>query len=115
MSVPPAESSSSYAAEPGVTASEDKCRLQISGLPQRLSMPAPRWNGCSLTGYFRQENSKLPPIDNTANRVVFVGDSMTGQWFLGRSFPGRPYVNRAIDWADNGPNAIAIQERCGST
>ena len=76
-------------------------------------MPEPRWNGCSLTGYFRQENSKLPPIDNTVNRVVFVGDSMTEQWFLGRSFPGRPYVNRAIGWADNGSNAIAIQERCG--
>jgi len=81
MSVPPAESSSSYAA-PGVTASEDKCRLQISGLPQSLSMPAPRWERLLPDRLFRQENSKLPPIDNTANRAVFVGDSMTGQWFL---------------------------------
>lgn len=41
-------------------------------------------------------NAALPPPKAGEARVVFLGDSITDRWDLGRDFPGRPYVNRGI-------------------
>lgn len=38
----------------------------------------------------------LPPPKPGEKRVVFIGDSITDLWDLGRFFPGRTYVNRGI-------------------
>ncbi|WP_454887131.1 GDSL-type esterase/lipase family protein [Sphingomonas oryzagri] len=38
----------------------------------------------------------LPPAGAQDRRVVFLGDSITDRWELGRFFPGKPYVNRGI-------------------
>ena len=38
----------------------------------------------------------LPPPRAHEKRVVFIGDSITDLWELGRFFPGKPYVNRGI-------------------
>jgi len=38
----------------------------------------------------------LPPPRPGEKRVVFLGDSITDLWDLGRYFPGRPYINRGI-------------------
>lgn len=47
---------------------------------------------------YRQENSQLAIPDGTADRVVFMGDSITDAWGRTRGvfFPGKPYVNRGI-------------------
>jgi len=41
-------------------------------------------------------NAALPAPRPGEKRVVFVGDSITDLWELGRFFPGKPYVNRGI-------------------
>jgi len=41
-------------------------------------------------------NAALPPPRPGEKRVVFLGDSITDLWELGRFFPGKPYVNRGI-------------------
>lgn len=46
--------------------------------------------------HFRAANRKLGPPADGADRVVFLGDSITQGWKLQRSFPGKPYVNRGI-------------------
>ena len=38
----------------------------------------------------------LPPPKPGENRVVFLGDSITDLWDLGKFFPGKPYINRGI-------------------
>ena len=38
----------------------------------------------------------LPPPRRHERRVVFIGDSITDLWDLGRYFPHRPYINRGI-------------------
>jgi len=38
----------------------------------------------------------LPPPRPHEQRVVFIGDSITDLWELGRYFPRKPYVNRGI-------------------
>lgn len=43
---------------------------------------------------FRKANGKLKFIP----KVVFIGDSITANWNLETSFPGRAYVNRGIAW-----------------
>jgi acyl-CoA thioesterase-1 len=48
-----------------------------------------------LTRY-RDENSKLPVLQKSEARVVFLGDSITEFWKLSDSFPGKPYINRGI-------------------
>lgn len=41
-------------------------------------------------------NDTLPAPAAGEQRVVFIGDSITDKWDLGRFFPGKPYVNRGI-------------------
>jgi lysophospholipase L1-like esterase len=45
--------------------------------------------------YAPADRALAPPRAGEA-RVVFIGDSITDRWDLGKSFPGRPYVNRGI-------------------
>ena len=48
-----------------------------------------------LTRY-RADNARLKPPAAGESRVVFFGDSITDQWPMALSFPGKPYVNRGI-------------------
>jgi len=41
-------------------------------------------------------NAVLKPPAPGENRVVFFGDSITDDWNLAESFPGKPYINRGI-------------------
>ncbi|QSR19788.1 GDSL-type esterase/lipase family protein [Novosphingobium sp. KA1] len=41
-------------------------------------------------------NAALKPATKGDDRVVFLGDSITDMWDLGRYFPGKAYVNRGI-------------------
>ncbi len=45
---------------------------------------------------YRDANAALPAPAADENRVVFFGDSITDNWKLADSFPGKPYVNRGI-------------------
>jgi lysophospholipase L1-like esterase len=45
---------------------------------------------------YADANAKLPPPAHNEQRVVFLGDSITDGWDLGKAFPGKPYVNRGI-------------------
>jgi lysophospholipase L1-like esterase len=51
------------------------------------------WN---QLGRYHQANQQLKQQPAPANRVVFMGDSITDFWNLADSFPGKPYVNRGI-------------------
>lgn len=44
---------------------------------------------------YREANAALPPPGD-ANRVVFLGDSITDIWKLDQYFPNKPYINRGI-------------------
>jgi lysophospholipase L1-like esterase len=44
---------------------------------------------------YREADAQLASV-NSANRVVFFGDSITDWWDLQKSFPGQSYVNRGI-------------------
>ena len=45
---------------------------------------------------FRDANTELGRVAKGENRVVFLGDSITQNWDLSESFPGKPYLNRGI-------------------
>jgi len=75
------------------------------------SFNAPRSNCCLINtakgladqlqdwnqlGRYYQANQQLKQQPAAANRVVFMGDSITDFWNLAQYFPGRPYVNRGI-------------------
>lgn len=51
------------------------------------------WNQLSR---YHQANQQLKKQAAPAQRVVFMGDSITDFWNLEESFPGKPYVNRGI-------------------
>jgi acyl-CoA thioesterase I len=46
---------------------------------------------------YREADAALGAPKAGANRVVFLGDSITDMWKLEDSFPGKPYINRGID------------------
>jgi len=46
--------------------------------------------------HFRQADALLAAPKPGEGRVVFMGDSITEDWKLERSFPGKPYINRGI-------------------
>ncbi len=46
--------------------------------------------------HFRAADRRLGPPAPGADRVVFLGDSITEGWKLRKSFPGKPYINRGI-------------------
>lgn len=45
--------------------------------------------------HYHEANAALAP-QSEANRVVFMGDSITEGWRLTEFFPGSPYINRGI-------------------
>ena len=45
---------------------------------------------------YRDANAQLKPPAPGSRRVVFMGDSITDGWRLGKYFPGKDYVNRGI-------------------
>lgn len=45
---------------------------------------------------FRDANTELGLPAKGENRIIFLGDSITQNWNLADSFPGKPYVNRGI-------------------
>jgi lysophospholipase L1-like esterase len=45
---------------------------------------------------YREANAALPAPAPGENRVVFFGDSITDNWRIADSFPGKPYINRGI-------------------
>lgn len=49
-------------------------------------------------GRYKGDNEALLGAPGDPNRVVFMGDSITDMWgkTLGKSFPGKPYVDRGI-------------------
>lgn len=51
------------------------------------------WN---QLGRYYQANQQLKQLPAPADRVVFMGDSITDFWNLAQYFPGKPYVNRGI-------------------
>jgi lysophospholipase L1-like esterase len=72
----------------------EKLRMQVFRFQKTLT------DWANLTRY-RQENADLlaaKPVE--ANRVVFMGDSITDAWgrtyAVGKFFTGKPYVNRGI-------------------
>lgn len=75
------------------------------------SFNAPRSNCCLINtakgladqlqdwnqlGRYYQANQEIKQQPVPANRVVFMGDSITDFWNLAQYFPGKPYVNRGI-------------------
>lgn len=51
------------------------------------------WN---QLGRYHADDLKLEAQGPVQGRVVFMGDSITDIWHLGKFFPGKPYVNRGI-------------------
>jgi lysophospholipase L1-like esterase len=45
---------------------------------------------------YREADTQLGPALKGESRIVFLGDSITDNWNLSDSFPGKPYVNRGI-------------------
>jgi lysophospholipase L1-like esterase len=45
---------------------------------------------------YRDDDAALLPPAPDEQRVVFYGDSITDNWPIADSFPGKPYVNRGI-------------------
>lgn len=72
--------------------SSDAC-ASLKQEQQSLESRLRDWPG--LTRY-REDDAKLGSPAKGESRVVFLGDSITEFWALSDSFPGKPYVNRAI-------------------
>jgi lysophospholipase L1-like esterase len=51
------------------------------------------WNQISR---YKDKNREIKKLPYDANRVLFMGDSITDFWKLAECFPGKPYVNRGI-------------------
>jgi lysophospholipase L1-like esterase len=60
---------------------------------QTLADALQDWN---QLGRYHDDNEALKRLPADAKRVVFFGDSITDNWKLADSFPGKPYVNRGI-------------------
>jgi lysophospholipase L1-like esterase len=54
------------------------------------------WAGLNRYG---SEDAEVRPPAAGVNRVVFLGDEVTGNWGTGKTpfFPGKPYLNRGIE------------------
>jgi lysophospholipase L1-like esterase len=62
----------------------------------RASRVATYLNDYGELARYREANATLKPPSPGETRVVFFGDSITDQWNLAQSFPGKDYVNRGI-------------------
>ena len=78
-------------AQPASEQELDKLRMQLFRTQKILI------DWANLTRY-KQENADLAAKPAEADRVVFMGDSITDAWgrTYGKFFPGKPYVNRGI-------------------
>ena len=65
----------------------------LPGAAQTLANQLLDWN---QLGRYHADNEKLKTQPRDAQRVVFMGDSITDGWKLNQYFPGKPYVNRGI-------------------
>jgi lysophospholipase L1-like esterase len=65
----------------------------LPGTAQTLANALQDWN---QLGRYHADNETLKKQAADPKRVVFMGDSITDNWKLADSFPGKPYVNRGI-------------------
>jgi lysophospholipase L1-like esterase len=65
----------------------------LASFAQMLADQLQDWN---QLGRYHEDNIRLQNAAAEANRVVFLGDSITDGWKLELYFPGKPYVNRGI-------------------
>jgi acyl-CoA thioesterase I len=65
----------------------------LTGAAERLAGELQDWN---QLGRYHQDDLRLEAQPRLPGRVVFLGDSITDGWELGKFFPGKPYVNRGI-------------------
>lgn len=77
-------------------------RAQTGPAPDPIPANAPQWQvlrnirDFAGRGEYAKENAALPAAP--ANRVVFIGDSITRTWgYKAPFFPGQPYLNRGIE------------------
>jgi lysophospholipase L1-like esterase len=70
-----------------------KANCCLSNLAQSLADQLQDWN---QLGRYHEDNLRLQGQAAEANRVVFLGDSITDGWKLTQFFPEKPYVNRGI-------------------
>ncbi len=79
-------------------------------------------NDFGNTARYAADNQKLATSPAEANRVVFMGDSITDGWGRGNNgsvfFPGKPYVNRGISGQTTAqmllrfyPDVVALQPK----
>ena len=76
---------------PGIPARPGNCCPTMSA--QRLAADLADW---AQLGRYHDDDVKLLATPAPADRVVFMGDSITNAWNLAASFPGKPYVDRGI-------------------
>jgi lysophospholipase L1-like esterase len=82
---------------PPTPATDAKMAKAVEGLERyRKSRTSLLMSDFGELAHFRAANVKLAPPAAGESRVVFFGDSITNMWALGRSFAGKPYVNRGI-------------------
>ncbi|MBV9182265.1 MAG: SGNH/GDSL hydrolase family protein [Acidobacteria bacterium] len=62
----------------------------------RASRVAIYLNDYGQLARYGEANAALKAPTSAENRVVFFGDSITDQWKLEESFPGKNYINRGI-------------------
>ena len=60
---------------------------------QRLADDLQDW---AMLGRYFEDDQRLAALARQPGRVVFLGESITDFWDLGRSFPAKPYINRGI-------------------
>ena len=70
-----------------------KANCCLPGAAQALANQLLDWN---QMGRYHADNQALKAQPKVAERVVFMGDSITDAWKLNQYFPGKPYVNRGI-------------------
>ncbi len=74
------------------------CAATLAALEQQLTAQKHLlWDWAGLIRY-GSDNAELPKLKADENRVVFLGDEITGNWGTGKAqfFPGKPYLNRGI-------------------
>jgi lysophospholipase L1-like esterase len=65
-------------------------------LQKRAELAENRLKDWAVLDFYKNENLRLQTLADADDRVVFMGDSITGFWYLGKFFPRQPYLNRAI-------------------
>jgi lysophospholipase L1-like esterase len=65
----------------------------LEGTAQRLADQLQDWN---QLGRYYADNQAVRRAPADPSRVVFMGDSITDNWKLTDSFPGKPFLNRGI-------------------